>query len=474
MADYKVSVDVDVNSSELDKLEAKVSRIKLETPEVGVKVNTEDFKKINKIIKEVDNKGVTVKTTVEGVNKLGELQTQIYSLNKKGETEIKTRVVTEGVDKAKADVQQMSESYKKMTSEINKIASMKAELVGLDKNSKRAKDLTNDIAESTNKVKSLKSEIKSLNDGSMPIDMARGYKEAWAGVSKSIRDAKTSMSDKSDVSNIKANYKEVLDITREIGKKKIALVGLKESSEDAKYLTQRLKELEKAKNAINTSKFTDAQNKAIKKLESKNSDNLAQAQAKFSDKAIAQDQKNQLNEVEGKYKELLNVTREIGKTKIQLLGLDEASNEAKLLNQRLTELKDRRAELSSVRYNLFNESQEKSISSAEKDNAYALEKAESKLSDLKTKAAKDIVVKFDVQGNLDTQMSNVDTKLASLGEFANRASNEYDELTASAEKFKAALSSGNESEIIATSAQFNSSLDKMKNKLTEVTNEKNV
>ena len=472
MADYKVSVDVDVNSSELDKLEARVSKIKLETPEVGVKVNTEGFKKINKIIKEVDNKGVTVKTTVEGINKLGELQTQIYSLNKKGETEIKTRVVTEDVDKAKADIQQISEAYKKMTSEINKIASMKAELVGLDKSSKRAKDLTNDIAESTGKVKALKSEIKSLNGGSMPTDMARGYKEAWANVSKGIRDAKTSMSDKSDVSNIKANYKEVLDITREIGKKKIALVGLKESSEDAKYLTQRLKELEKAKNAINTSKFTDAQNKAIKKLESKNSDNLAQAQAKFSDKAIAQDQKNQLNEVEGKYKELLNITREIGKTKIQLLGLDEASKEAQSLNQRLTELKDRRAELASTRYNLFNESQEKSISSAEKDNEYALEKAESKLSDLKTKAAKDIVVKFDVQGNLDTQMSNVDTKLASLGEFADRASNEYNELTASAKKFQAALSSGNESEIISTSAQFNSSLDKMKNKLTEVTNEK--
>lgn len=472
MADYKVSIDVDVNSSELDKLEAKVSRIKLETPEVGVKVNTEDFKKINKIIKEVDNKGVTVKATVEGVNKLGELQTQIYSLNKKGETEIKTRVVTEGVDKAKTDIQQISEAYKKMTSEINKIASMKAELVGLDKSSKRAKDLTNDIAESTDKVKALKSEIKSLNDGSMPTDMARGYKEAWANVSKGIRDAKTSMSDKSDVSNIKANYKEVLDITREIGNKKIALVGLKESSEDAKYLTQRLKELEKAKNAINTSKFTDAQNKAIKKLESKNSDNLAQAQAKFSDKAIAQDQKNQLNEVEGKYKELLNITHEIGKTKIQLLGLDEASKEAQSLNQRLTELKDSKAELASTRYNLFNESQEKSISSAEKDNAYALEKAESKLSDLKTKAAKDIVVKFDIQGNLDAQMSNVDTKLASLGEFADRASSEYDELTASAEKFQAALSSGNESEIIATSAQFNSSLDKMKNKLTEVTNEK--
>lgn len=472
MADYKVSVDVDVNSSELDKLEARVSKIKLETPEVGVKVNTEDFKKINKIIKEVDNKGVTVKATVEGVNKLGKLQTQIYSLNKKGETEIKTRVVTEDIDKAKTDIQQISEAYKKMTSEINKIASMKAELVGIDKSSKRAKDLTNDIAESTDKVKALKSEIKSLNDGSMPTDMARGYKEAWANVSKGIRDAKTSMSDKSDVSNIKANYKEVLDITREIGNKKIALVGLKESSEDAKYLTQRLKELEKAKNAINTSKFTDAQNKAIKKLESKNSDNLAQAQAKFSDKAIAQDQKNQLNEVEGKYKELLNITREIGKTKIQLLGLDEASNEAQLLNQRLTELKDRRAELSSTRYNLFNESQEKSISSAEKDNAYALEKAESKLSDLKTKAAKDIVVKFDVQGNLDTQMSNVDAKLASLGKFADRASNEYNELTVSAEKFQAALSGGNESEIIATSAQFNSSLDKIKNKLTEVTNEK--
>ena len=472
MADYKVSIDVDVNSSELDKLEAKVSRIKLETPEVGVKVNTEDFKKINKIIKEVDNKGVTVKATVEGVNKLGELQTQIYSLNKKGETEIKTRVVTEGVDKAKTDIQQISEAYKKMTSEINKIASMKAELVGLDKSSKRAKDLTNDIAESTDKVKALKSEIKSLNDGSMPTDMARGYKEAWANVSKGIRDAKTSMSDKSDVSNIKANYKEVLDITREIGKKKIALVGLKESSEDAKYLTQRLKELEKAKNAINTSKFTDAQNKAIKKLESKNSDNLAQAQAKLSDKAIAQDQKNQLNEVEGKYKELLNITHEIGKTKIQLLGLDEASKEAQSLNQRLTELKDRKAELASTRYSLFNESQEKSISSAEKDNAYALEKAESKLSDLKTKAAKDIVVKFDIQGNLDAQMSNVDTKLASLGEFADRASNEYNELTASAEKFQAALSSGNESEVIAASAQFNSSLDKMKNKLTEVTNEK--
>ena len=560
MADYKVSIDVDVNSSELDKLESRVSRIKLETPEVGVKVNTEDFKKINKIIKEVDNKGVTVKATVEGVNKLGELQTQIYSLNKKGETEIKTRVVTEGVDKAKTDIQQMSESYKKMTSEINKIASMKAELVGLDKSSKRAKDLTNDIAESTDKVKTLKSEIKSLNGGSMPADMAKGYKEAWANVSKSIRDAKTSMFDKSDANNIKDNYKEILDITREIGKKKIALVGLKESSEDAKYLTQRLKELEKAKNAINTSKFTDAQNKAIKKLESKNADNLAQAQAKFSDKfavsevegkykellnitreisrkeiklsgldkstqeakelaqqlktlkaerdnidtsnftdaqnkaiekqkkvnsynlaqaqakaydkAIAQDQKNQLNEVEGKYKELLNITHEIGKTKIQLLGLDEASKEAQSLNQRLTELKDRKAELASTRYNLFNESQEKSISSAEKDNAYALEKAESKLSDLKTKAAKDIVVKFDIQGNLDTQMSNVDTKLASLGEFAGRASSEYDELTASAEKFKAALSSGNESEIITTSSEFSNSLDKMKNKLTEVTNEK--
>lgn len=472
MADYKVSVDVDVNSSELDKLEAKVSRIKLETPEVGVKVNTEDFKKINKIIKEVDNKGVTVKATVEGVNKLGELQTQIYSLNKKGETEIKTRVVTEDVDKAKADIQKISEAYKKMTSEINKIASMKAELVGLDKSSKRAKDLTNDIAESTGKVKAFKSEIKSLNDGSMPTDMARGYKEAWANVSKGIRDAKSSMSDKSDVSNIKANYKEVLDITREIGKKKIALVGLKESSEDAKYLTQRLKELEKAKNAINTSKFTDAQNKAIKKLESKNSDNLAQAQAKFSDKSIAQAQKSAISEIEGKYKELLNTTREIGKTKIQLLGLEEASSEAKSLNQRLKELEDRKAELASTRYNLFNDTQEKSIASAEKDNAYALEKAESKLSDLKTKAAKDIVVKFDVQGNLDSQMSNVDAKLASLGKFADRASNEYNELTVSAEKFKAALSSGNESEIIATSAQFNSSLDKMKNKLTEVTNEK--
>jgi TP901 family phage tail tape measure protein len=472
MADYKVSVDVDVNSSELDKLEAKVSRIKLETPEVGVKVNTEDFKKINKIIKEVDNKGVTVKATVEGVNKLGELQTQIYSLNKKGETDIKTRVVTEDVDKAKADIQKISEAYKKMTSEINKIASMKAELVGLDKSSKRAKDLTNDIAESTGKVKALKSEIKSLNDGSMPTDMARGYKEAWANVSKGIRDAKSSISDKSDVSNIKANYKEVLDITREIGKKKIALVGLKESSEDAKYLTHRLKELEKAKNAINTSKFTDAQNKAIKKLESKNSDNLAQAQAKFSDKAIAQAQKNAISEIEGKYKELLNTTRKIGKTKIQLLGLEEASSEAKSLNQRLKELEDRKAELASTRYNLFNDAQEKSIASAEKDNAYALEKAESKLSDLKTKAAKDIVVKFDVQGNLDSQMSNVDAKLASLGKFADRASNEYNELTASAKRFQSALSGGNESEIIATSAQFNSSLDKMKNKLTEVTNEK--
>lgn len=472
MADYKVSIDVDVNSSELDKLEAKVSRIKLETPEVGVKVNTEDFKKINKIIKEVDNKGVTVKATVEGVNKLGELQTQIYSLNKKGETEIKTRVVTEGVDKAKTDIQQISESYKKMTSEINKIASMKAELVDLDKSSKRAKNLTNDIAESTDKVKALKSEIKSLNDGSMPIDMANGYKEAWAGVSKSIRDAKASISDKSDANKIKDDYKEVLNITREIGKKETALVGLKESSEDAKYLTQRLKELKAAKDAINTSKFTDAQNKAIEKLESKNSNNLAQAQAKFYDKSLAQDQKNSANEVESKYKELLNITREIGKTKIQLLGLDEASEEAQVLNQRLKELEDRKAELASTRYNLFNDSQEKSISSAEKDNAYALEKAESKLSDLKTKAAKDIVVKFDVQGNLDAQMSTVDTKLASLGEFADRASSEYDELTASAEKFKAALSSGNESEIIATSAQFNSYLDKMKSKLTEVANEK--
>ena len=101
---------------------------------------------INKIIKEVDNKGVTDKATVEGVNKLGELQTQIYSLNKKGETEIKTRVVTEGVDKAKTDIQQMSESYKKMTSEINKIASMKAELVGLDKNCALEMVVASDVA----------------------------------------------------------------------------------------------------------------------------------------------------------------------------------------------------------------------------------------------------------------------------------------------------------------------------------------
>ena len=377
MADYKVTIDVDVNSSELDKLESRVSRIKLETPEVGVKVNTEDFKKINKIIKEVDNKGVTVKATVEGVNKLGELQSQIYSLNKKGETEIKTRVVTEGVDKAKTDIQQISESYKKMTSEINKIGSMKAELVGLDKSSQRAKDLTNDIAESTNKVKALKSEIKSLNGGSMPTDMAKGYKEAWAGVSKSIRDAKTSMSDKSDIDKVKADYKD-----------------------------------------------------------------------------------------------LINTIKEIGRTKVELVGLDKASAEADKLNSKLTKLEEHKTSLTNKLSGKLTNIQDIGVINAENKAVASVEKAQTKIARLRSEAAKGIVLKFDVNGKLDAEISNIDTKLASLGEFADRASNEYDELTVSAEKFKAVMASGNESEITAASEQFNSSLDKMKNKLIEVANEK--
>ena len=459
MADYKVSIDVDVNSSELDKLEAKVSRIKLETPEVGVKVNTEDFKKINKIIKEVDNKGVTVKATVEGVNKLGELQTQIYSLNKKGETEIKTRVVTEGVDKAKTDIQQMSESYKKMTSEINKIASMKAELVGLDKSSKRAKDLTNDIAESTDKVKALKSEIKSLNGGSMPADMARGYKEAWAGVSKSIRDAKTSMSDKSDINNVKADYKELLSVVKDINQTKIQLIGLDESSEKAKFLNSELERLESRANTIATrsfDNFTDKQLNGLNSIDKKLVSNLGKAQATAIDKA-------NIASTTEEYKRLISTMKEIGSIRIQLQGLDEGSARAETLTKRLENLKVEAKDI--FNSNTFSSNQMNGINNLTKNMDNALQDAKDKIIDVKAEIANGITKEYNA-GDFSAQISTINRQMTELGDRAEFVEEPYRKLLSTHRELAEAVKSQDVNAITEAEERRAAALDKVNSVLT--------
>lgn len=433
MADYRVDIDVNVDDSKLDALEKRINNLKNKDVEVDVKASDSSVKNLNSVLKgKTKNQTVVMKADSSNIQKtMVAVNTALKNASKAGK--IKLDFDDNGAVKGINKIQELTSNGKTIAFRIE----------GVDA--------------AGNAFTAIQSAIGKIEDN--PVDIKFNY--------KSLEQTKT------EFQQVQADYKELIKTSKEIGSIKVKLAGLDEASADAKALNTELTRLEKHENDIASrsfNKFSKEQIDGINALDSKNAFNLARAQGKLIDKNAAQEAKGIIGQIESEYKDLINVIQNIGNTKLQLVGLDEASAEAKELTAELTRLEAKKNEISSRVSGWLTEGQKSGIKEIEAANERSLSRKQAQLVDKSNisstnTAYKELISTMKEIGSVRVQLRGLDEgsmqaeKLtADLERLKSNARNIFDSNT-----FNASQMNG----ITSMTEKIDSDLDNVKNKIAD-------
>ena len=415
MADYKVSVDVDVNSSELDKLEARVKSLE-KNNNIKVAVELDDSKLNSSLTSKLKSQTVSVKADGIGVQKtIGSIQTALKNAAKSGQ--IKLNFDDNGAIKCINNIQK--------TIKDGEVVKLRVD--GVDA-----------VGNAFSAVQKLNAETDS------PIEIKVNTEQL--GQTKAL------------FQQTEADYKELVGVLKDINQTKIQLTGLDESSKKAKFLNSELERLESRANAIadrSLDSFTDKQLNGLNSVDKKLVSNLGKAQAASIDRS-------NIASATEEYKRLISTMKEIGSIRVQLQGLDEGSARAETLTKRLKNLKVEAKDIFNA--NTFSSSQMSGINNLTKNMDNALRDAKDKIIDVKAEIANGITKEYNA-GDFSAQISTINRQMAELGSGRSRVLEPYSRLMSAHKELATAIKSQDVNAITAAEEKRAAALNKVNNVL---------
>lgn len=401
--EFKVRVGVEVNT---DGVQAQLNTIK--DKKIPVKIEISNLNEINNVIKNLSNgKMVKIGADDSGIKK--KLSGITKSINgTKSMKPIKLDADTSAVER------KVSKAFKSVSN-----ISMKSMKMDVNTNSaeKGFKSLNAVIKNGKADIKSFKEEMQKSFNFSGGID----------SIAQKLKNLKI------DIDSIDAGFKDDHTFT-------MTVKGVDESQRKIQSTITATKEL----------------NKETKEMEW-----VARSSTKIG--LFKDDTAKQTNSA---YKELLGTIRDIGKTKVQLVGLDEASKEAKVLNAELDRLEAHKGDIVSKFGSNFTKAQKNGIEAAESKQSYNLARKQAQFADKQNISAtnaeyKKLIATMKEIGSIRVQLQGLDT-----------GSKQAEKLTADLERLKA------EAHNIFDSNTFNTlqmdGIDDMTNKIdSDLENAKN-
>lgn len=523
MADYQVDIDVNVDDSKLDALEKRIDTLKNKDVEVDVKASDSSVKNLNSVLKgktknqtvvmkadssniqktmvavntalknaskagkikldfddngavkginkiqELTSNGKTIAFRIKGVDAAGNAFTAIQSaIGKIEDNPVDIKFNYKSLEQTKTEFQQVQADYKELIKTSKEIGSIKVKLAGLDEASADAKALNTELTrlekhENDIVSRSFNSFSKEQVDEINALDSKNAFNLARA--QGKLIDKSAAQEAKSIINQVEGEYKNLINITREIGETKLQLVGLDEASVEAKELTAELTRLEAKKNEISSRVsgwLTEGQKSGIEEIEAANERNLSRKQAQLVDKS-------NIVETNTAYKNLLSTMKEIGSIRVQLQGLDEGSKYAEILRSKLELLKEDAHNIFDS--NTFNESQMGDITNMKKKIDSDLESAKAKIADARAEAAKAIKLNFDT-GGIDADFGKIKKSIYSLGGFSEQVNAEYQDVIAKSRELEAAIESGDHNRAIKANEDYLNSLNRLENEMERVSAKK--
>lgn len=499
MADYKVSIDVDVNSSKLDELESRIKSVNSKTVDIKTNIDDSDITKfassiqknlssaakagkiklafddngaikginnIQKMYKQIDGENKLVGVKIDGVDEAGKSFSAIKRWKEEAgnlvEQPMEIKVNAKQLEQTKTVFQQTEADYKELLSIIDKGGKKKADLFGLEEGTEKARVLNDELAEMDKRAdKLLARSLDNFTDEQFNAikkhESDADYKLNWK-IADAI-DKDDLARERSAIQQTEADYKELLSVVKDINQTKIQLLGLDESSEKAKFLNSELERLESRAKTIATrsfDNFTDKQLNGLNSVDKKLVSNLGKAQATAIDKA-------NVSSVTEEYKRLISTMKEIGSIRVQLQGLDEGSARAETLTKRLENLKVEAKEI--FNSNTFSSNQMNGINNLTKNMDNALQDAKDKIIDVKAEIANGIVKEYNA-GDFSAQISTINRQMAELGDRAEFVEEPYRKLLSTHRELAEAVKSQDVNAITEAEERRAAALDKVNSVLT--------
>lgn len=403
MADYRVDIDVNVDDSKLDALESRIKSLNKDNV-IKAKVELDDSA-LKASFKNNNKKNNTVKFTADSgdfTRVFAHIQTSLKQASKAGK--IKLDFDDNGAVKGINNIQQ--------TIRNGEVVQIKVD--GVDS-----------LGRAFTAIQNLEGAVEQ------PIDIKIN--------TKNIEQVKTVTQE------IQERYKKLISTINEIGKTTTKIEGLDKSSKEAEDLRGKLRDLislkEELENGIisrNNGVMPDGMAKGIEEAWSKVDDAISSIQSKALDKSNVQYAKDVVNQVESEYKELKNIIRDIGSTKLKLVGLDEASAEAKELTAELQRLEVEKNKISGRVSGWLTDSQKGSINTIESANEKNISRKQAQLTDKSNvfavnAAYKELIATMREIGGVRVQLQGLDEgsrqaeKLAAdLARLKEKAQNIFD------------------------------------------------
>lgn len=279
---------------------------------------------------------------------------------------------------------------------------------------------------------------------------------------------------KKTVSEINNDYKDLMDLQKKINSIRFQLSGLDELKDSA-----QIKELSGQLNHLMTD-YNNLYNTCSKSLSTDQIDNLTKAFDKTSDKIAAVNSKlsdtSAIKQTESAYKELYNISKQIGNLEFKIKGLDSLDDisQIKELNGQLDSLRKTYDELMSSFAGGLNNSnltigQLQNLNQVFSDTQNKLKLLDSKVEDTQIKFAKGIKLKLETN-EFSKDISNVESKMSKLSKVSDELSSDVNKLKQAFSDIKASESTGNINGMISSYREYEVALKSVTNQLKEATN----
>lgn len=461
MSEFEANVSVNVDFSELDKLDSRIAKLKSESVDIKIGVDADNIvRDVNKALtgsKSYGVKPIRIEADTSRFDKqISDIDSRIDKLSKlrPGGTGTKRT----GFEKMKEDLAEIS----RLITNVSKLDPVKnsGEIDYLTARLEKLKRSYVGVLSSPG-LKLDSSQKNYLNDVLDDIDFKLGHIKARA------KDAANMAELKAGIAETTSKYKELLSTTKQIADIKIKMIGLDEGSEKARELSSQLEKAEnnaKSLRSVLNGKLSEPQRSGLSAVEQKQKDRVSLASASFVDKTNVAQEKADIADVNAKYKELLNTIKQISSTKVKLASLDDDSAEAAHYNNELKKLIATAQKLRSELSGKLSGTQLSGIKDEARKITTELEKVESKAEDVRNNLKKGIETGFG-RGDMESSLRKVSSSYNAIIDKNEDLKVSMKECGTAYRELSAAVKSGDQQRIISANEKWEQSLKEVSTQL---------
>ena len=402
MADYRTTVDVEVNTSKLDAAEKRIKNLNNQNVNIQLDVNGQDV--INQINRQLKNAKATVDVDFKMSNR-SNVRKQLQSAMSSITSGMNIGDKVYGKDS-------LVPLAKQMESQIKTINNM---LISPKVNDLELEEMMNQLdatAKKYNQVKQLfdgdfspelKNQIRSIDDEISNLYRRMEARELDLGIAKEA---------KKEEAEARATFERIQQLNNEIFSRRKGLVGKDTNSLFYKQEIKSIQELNAESTKLQSklagfdSNITDGMFDKLANSAQKAQRELSSLEAKNIDLGIAEEIKQETAQVESQFKKLQSTIKEIQNIKLKQIGMDSSSEEYAALQRRLDDCVVSARELSnSLRGNMSNNMFDSLTQSGQRFTAQ-IDQAKAKIADLQRATAQAFIRNIN-NGSLISQLDDM-------------------------------------------------------------------